>query len=271
MVRVIKDLSVYTMNRSLKLYLDSLVSVLIDELNGMLHSVVLFGSAAYGAYEPVLSDVDVQAVIVKSLEPQVYRNLAAKLSHTSIPCPARKLEFVLYTKENAARKSQNPQYELNLNTGKDMDDYLGLHSTEDRHWFLLDIASGIDLGIALYGPEPKEVFAHPRLDWIFESLLDSISWHVKNEATSPNSILNACRGLRFAETGHWGSKAEGIAWAIERHSDNYPVLVETNDARRHNGLLAMEGALEFLMFTENEIKRLRSEKIPDDVSQQTPC
>lgn len=269
-VQVIKNLSVFAMNRSLKLYLDKLVSVLSDELNGMLHSVMLFGSAAYGAYEPGLSDVDVQAVIVRPLEPADYRRLAEKISHKAIPCPARKLEFVLYTKENAAQRSRNPHHEMNFNTGKCMEeDYVSLNSTEDRHWFLLDIASGIDLGVALYGPEPKEVFAQPRLDWVFECLLESVAWHVSNEASSPNSVLNACRGLRFAETGHWGSKVEGAAWALERYS-GYPAVKEARDARHHNEAVTRDEALEFLKFAESEIQRLRAEKITDDTPQQTP-
>ena len=268
-VQVIRNLSVFAMNRSLKLYLDKLVSVLIDELNGMLHSVMLFGSAAYGAYVPGLSDVDVQAVIVRPLGPEDYRHLAEKISDKTIPCPARKLEFVLYTKENAAHRSRSPHHEMNFNTGKGMEDYLSLSSTEDRHWFLLDIASGIDLGVALYGPEPKEVFAQPRLDLVFECLLESVAWHVANEASSPNCVLNACRGLRFAETGHWGSKAEGAAWALERYS-RYPAVNEAKNARHRHEFLAKDEALEFLKFAESEIKRLRAVKITDGTPQPTP-
>ncbi|KAL1953570.1 hypothetical protein VTO42DRAFT_2597 [Malbranchea cinnamomea] len=256
------------MNRPLKLYLDRLVSVLLNELDGMLHSVLLFGSAAYGAYEPGVSDVDVQAVVCRPLEAQDYRRLATKISHAAIPCPARKLEFVLYTQENAARPSQTPRYELNFNTGDGLDDVLRLQSSEERHWFLLDIALGIDLGVALYGPGPKEVFAAPRLDWVFDSLLESVAWHVRNEAASPNSVLNACRGLRFAETGQWGSKAAGASWVIERYPE-YTVVVDAKNSRQQGEFVGKEEALDFITFAEREIRRLKEEKTADDSIQAT--
>lgn len=86
----------------------------LDELVGRLESVTeldavyLFGSAAQGAYEHGRSDVDVIAVTARPSSPAVKQALAAVAE--SLPCPARKLELVVY-----ARGAE--RHELNVETG----------------------------------------------------------------------------------------------------------------------------------------------------------
>ncbi|PBK60965.1 hypothetical protein ARMSODRAFT_1065711, partial [Armillaria solidipes] len=130
--------------------LAKLITALDHTLANCLNAVYLFGSASYGAYEPGISDLDVQAVISSPLPQSTYRELATQLGHSTIPCPARKLEFVLYTKDAVA--AANPQFKLNFNTGDGMADYVCLDpSQEATHWFLLDIASGGERGWHSWG------------------------------------------------------------------------------------------------------------------------
>lgn len=157
-------------------YLAKLITTLDDTLTNCLIAVYLFGSASYGAYEPGISDLDVQAVIFSPLPQSTYRKLATQLGNSTIPCPARKLEFVLYTKDAVA--AANPQFELNFNTGDGMADYFCLDpSQEATHWFLLDIVSGREKEVALLGPPPDTVFAEPRHDTVVTAIVDCIEWH----------------------------------------------------------------------------------------------
>jgi Domain of unknown function (DUF4111) len=196
-------------------YLRTLTERLQASLGARLVGVYLFGSAGYGAYEAGLSDLDVQAVISQPLSAADSRALAARISHAALPCPARKLEFVLYTRAAIAAPSRQPQFALNFNTGADQPEHLGLDpAAEASHWFLLDIAMGRELGRSLRGPPPAEVFAAPSPEWVRSALLDSLSWHREHDRLSSNTVLNACRSWRWAQTGAWGSKQSGLTWAL---------------------------------------------------------
>jgi Domain of unknown function (DUF4111) len=224
-------------------YLRALTATLQDVLGAHLVGVYLFGSAAYGAYEAGRSDLDVQAVISGPLSEAQYRAVAARLSQAALPCPARKLEFVLYTQQAAGTATRRPQFALNFNTGAGQPDHLSLNAAQEAgHWFLLDIAVGRELGRALTGPPPAEVFAAPQRVWVLDALLESLQWHRTHDLGSPNSVLNACRGWRWAETGVWGSKREGLAWALQQPGAPENLLIEGD-------------AADVLAFVERRVRR----------------
>ncbi|PBK88698.1 hypothetical protein ARMGADRAFT_1054854 [Armillaria gallica] len=185
-------------------YLVKLITILDNTLTNCLIAVYLFGSASYGAYEPI------------------------------IPCPTRKLEFVVYTKEVVA--AANPQFELNFNTSDGMTDY------EATHWFLLDIASGREKGVALLGPPPDTVFAKPRHDTVVAAIVDCIEWHRQHEST-----------------GTWGSKAEGVEWAARNLEPEVPeVLRRVSLARRGRTSLSSGECDQFLELVLTRIRSGRS-------------
>jgi hypothetical protein len=159
----------------------------------------------------------VQAVVDEPLGRRERLALARRLSHDTLPCPARRLEFVCYARSAISPAARRPQFELNLNTGAGARDHLAVDPAEEpSHWFLLDIAAGRGLGIALLGPAPADVFAPiPRL-WCLEALEESLAWHEQHEPASANTLLNACRGWRYAATGRFGSKQAGAAWALRQ-------------------------------------------------------
>jgi hypothetical protein len=215
-------------------YLEKLVGTLQMRFESQLVGVYLFGSAAYSAYEPGISDLDVQAVVTKPLGKRERQELAGFLTHRTLPCPARRLEFVCYARPSIRAATRHPQFEINFNTGPGEQDHLSIDSREESsHWFLLDIALGRALGRPLVGPKPAQVFAAiPRL-WQLQAIADSLAWHGDNEPTSPNAVSNACRGWRFAETGAFGSKLASSAWA--RQQPACPAVVEEAESHRRSG------------------------------------
>jgi hypothetical protein len=216
------------------LYLEKVVDSLQSQLAQRLVGVYLFGSAGYGDYRPGISDLDVQAVVTKPLEAQESRAIAMALSHARLPCPAKRLELVCYAQAAVKPARRWPQFELNFNTGCDMEDHLSLDPNEEAsHWFLLDIAIGRELGRSLVGPAPEQVFAPiPRL-WQLEGIADSLVWHTEHELTLANSVLNACRGWRYALTGAWGSKRTGVEWALTQ--PECPAVVVQAETQRVGG------------------------------------
>ncbi|KAI8721430.1 hypothetical protein NCS52_00590500 [Fusarium sp. LHS14.1] len=240
-------------------YCLELVQRLNDELKENLLAVHLFGSAGYSAYQPGISDIDVYAIINEPISD--YFRLSHLISNHSLPCPARKLEFVLFTKANAARQAPDPKFEMNFNTGKGMEDYINLDSqSEPRFWFLLDIAVGRELGKSIFGPPPDALFAAPSPECVFNCMIESLSWHRQNGPVDHNGILNACRQLRYEKTSIWGSKKDGGNWVLENY-DHPNIVTLAMDSRHSETQLPPDLGLDFLDFVEDEIKR---DKVRDE-------
>src|SRR5690242_14956149 len=98
-------------------YLEKLVERLTVYLKDQLVGVYLFGSASYDAYEPGLSDLDVQAIVKNQLDTVKKQAVIYQVNQAALPCPATKLEFVVYTQSAVYPASRHPRFELNLNTG----------------------------------------------------------------------------------------------------------------------------------------------------------
>jgi Domain of unknown function (DUF4111) len=195
-------------------------------------SAVLAGSAALGDYMEGASDLDVAVVAPTAVEdPEA---LAAPLRHAVLPCPARRLELVVYRAEQAAAPSADLEFELDLNTGVDADRLVTEPDDSGSHWYLIDLAIAREHGVPLAGPAPRELIGEPPRDDVLAALAAGLRWALAREPESPNTFLNACRAARFALEGDWVSKSEAGRWAIETGSD--PELARMAlDARRAGG------------------------------------
>jgi predicted nucleotidyltransferase len=177
-------------------YLDELVRRLaaVTELD----AVYLFGSAAQGAYEHGRSDVDVIAVTTRPSSQAVKEALAAAAE--SLPCPARKLELVVY-----ARGAD--RHELNVNTGE-----LVHFSPDDdpAFWFVLDRAIAEQHALPLLGPPWAEVFPPVPREQVEAALDEALAFDGWDEE---NRRLAAARARIWRETGQWVSKRDAAVRA----------------------------------------------------------
>jgi hypothetical protein len=208
-------------------YLRALTGRLHQGLPESLVGVYLIGSAATGDYLPGRSDLDVAVVVERTLDARTKRRLVSLLSHDALPCPARMLELVVYPAEVARSGALHPAYELNLNTGpsggtRAWFDPAG-PDAEPRHWFVVDLASAAEIALVLDGPPAGEVFAPAPREGVRMALLSVLDWQMSNEPIAPNTVLNACRAWRWAETGRWGSKSEAGRWGRRRVGDPSPI------------------------------------------------
>ncbi|KAF4335357.1 streptomycin 3 adenylyltransferase [Fusarium beomiforme] len=223
-----------SLTEEVKLYLDELVRRLVHLLETQLVGVYLFGSASNNAFEPGSSDLDVQAVVKNNLPTAAKQEIVSAINQASLPCPATKLEFVVYSQKAVNPASRHPRFELNLNTGPGRSDHVGLDpGNESSHWFLLDIAMGRELGRCLHGLPTAEAFAEIPRQWILEAISDSLKWHQANEISSANSVLNACRSLQYIACGKWSSKMEGAKWMMQQ--SDCPAVVEKAIVARRTG------------------------------------
>ncbi|HKN64397.1 MAG TPA: nucleotidyltransferase domain-containing protein [Gaiellaceae bacterium] len=173
-------------------YLDELV----DRLRAVaaLDAVYLVGSAAQGCYEHGRSDVDV--VAVTACPPSQAEKEAFATVAESLPCPARKLELVVYARGT-------DRHALNVNT----DELVHFSPDDDpAFWFVLDRSIAERHSIALLGPPWEDTFA-PVPDAAVRAALDEAEtfdgWDQPHGAA-----LARIRGEAWRKTGEWLSKAE---------------------------------------------------------------
>jgi hypothetical protein len=173
-------------------YLDRLVAAMstVTELD----AVYLLGSAALGAYEQGSSDVDVVAVSSRSLTPGERRALAEAAE--AVPCPARKLELVVYPRGS-------DEWEINLNTGE----HVSFDTAEEPgFWFVIDRAIAEQHAVPLLGLPWSEAFEPvPR-----EALLDAL-----DQSLEIVGAQNIARAWVWLETGEWVSKPAAESWLRE--------------------------------------------------------
>jgi predicted nucleotidyltransferase len=165
-------------------YLDELVRLLraVAELD----AVYLVGSAAQCAYEHGRSDVDVIAVTARP--PSQAEKEALASAAESLPCPARKLELVVY-----ARGAE--RHALNVNTGE----LVHFEPDEDpAFWFVLDRAIAEQHSIPLLGPAWEDSFEPVPRDDVFKALDEAEAFQGWDDP----------RGQAWRQTGEWLSKAD---------------------------------------------------------------
>jgi predicted nucleotidyltransferase len=195
-------------------YLTEVATRLRRVLGGNLVGVYVGGSYALGGYVPGRSDLDVAAVVREPLGRKAVGEVVAAVRHEALPCPARKLELVVYTEDEALNPSAEADFELNLNTGAKEPFRLDTEpSPGESHWFAIDRSVLAANGIALYGPPAGEVFKAPRREDLIPLLAEMLRWYRDHDPDSEDAMLNAGRALRFAREGVWVPKTEVHEWA----------------------------------------------------------
>jgi hypothetical protein len=206
-------------------YLDEVVRRLQELLGPELVGVYAGGSWALGGYEPGRSDLDVAVVVRRPLTEEVAKRLVAELRHEVLPCPARGLELVVYTKRAAGTPTVEPGFELNLNTGR------GLMFRADRepqpgerHWFAIDRSVLSEHGVALFGPPAADAFRPIAPEDMRPVLADVLRWYKREAPEGEDAVLNVGRSLCFVRDGIWLPKPALRAWADEEPGTNAEIL-----------------------------------------------
>ena len=224
-----------------------------DELAG----VYAGGSWAVGGYLPRRSDLDVAMVVNGELTASEAESLAARLSHREVPCPARLLELVAYTREQAASPDPDAGFELNLNTGEDLPELVDtVPGANGRHWFAIDRDILARAGSAVAGPPAAELFAGPDPDALPGVLAESVSWHRWHGERPDDAVLNACRALIRVRSGVWHSKDEAGRLAADQGLAPSAVVAEALDARGGGPQPSPAGIDPFLEAAERTLRAL---------------
>lgn len=197
-------------------YLDRLVGRLREVLGERMVAAYAVGSLALGGYRPGRSDIDVLAVVDGTLPLEDLEQLARRCVHSSLPCPAPKLELVVIGAREARAPGSRPRWQLNLNSGADMNDHVGLDpGAEPSHWFVLDLAMAPRHAVALAGPPASEVVGEPDVEHVREAQSAAVAWYAQHEP-GVGAVAAACRAWHWNETGRFAGKTEALRWALGR-------------------------------------------------------
>lgn len=197
------------------MYVDELARRLRDHAGEGLVAAWLIGSSALGDFDPVRSDIDIQAVTAHRLDRPQLERLAAAL--TGVPCPVRGLEFVLYARDDV------PAFQLNLNTGPRMEHREQYDpAAEPAFWFTLDVAAAREQARPIAGPHPREVLPELPREQILAAHRESLAWYTAHDTAQ--AVVTACRAWAWAAEGRWLSKGDAAAWAVSRLDDPAPVV-----------------------------------------------
>jgi hypothetical protein len=202
-------------------YLSELTRRLEGHLERRLAGAWLVGSGALGDFDTMRSDLDVQAVCTARLARAELERLAAALSHPTLRCPVRGLEFVLYAREDLS-DCHAPAFQLNLNTGPRMEHHVGYHpDAEPRFWFVLDTAIAHERARPLAGLPPDVLLPPPSRPLVLTALREALAWYRSHDGAE--AVLAACRAWAWAAQGRWLSKGDAAAWAAPQLPDPAPV------------------------------------------------
>jgi hypothetical protein len=190
-------------------YLEALAARLTQALGPPLRGLYTTGSAAIGAYAPGRSDLDALAVVGQPLNDDQRQRAAHACDHVSILCPARKLELVLMTADQAGSPHRDQSVELNVNTGA----HLGLRTPAvGWHWLVIDVAVARKHGARLAGPPPERLLGPVDRKLALLALAETVAWYVR-EQLGREAVIAACRAWRYADTGDWSGKDDALRWA----------------------------------------------------------
>jgi hypothetical protein len=196
--------------RYLRRLLDRLSSVLDERLI----AVYALGGLAFDDYHPGRSDLDIYVITRGPLDEAAKHAVAHRCSHRMLPCPARRLELVVISAAAARAPGPVPRWELNLNTGPELDDHIGLDPAgEPAHWFVLDLAIARERGVTLLGPPPPELIGVPRASDVRSAQSAAVAWYAENDMPA-ETVAAACRAWYWHATGDFASKRQAVRWAL---------------------------------------------------------
>jgi streptomycin 3"-adenylyltransferase len=197
---------------------DALANAAADDLVG----VYLHGSAVLGDWRAPASDVDVLVVVEAGMAPNTAERVAEVLG-ADRECPGTGLEASVVEARAASEPTAPWPFVVHAaTTHNDRKVVWGTPGAGDVD-LILHYAVARSHGWAAYGPEPRLVVGAIPDDVVGIQLAEELRWAVERAGAS-YAVLNACRALRFHETGTLCSKTDGGNWARARGIQ--PALVQ---------------------------------------------
>jgi hypothetical protein len=239
-------------------YLKELTVKVHSVLKEKLISVYVIGSASFEDYIENKSDVDVFGITSTSLTNIEKEKLGEMLDHSNFPCPAKGLDIVFMTKQHVEDILPEPVYEFWFSTGAEwpQESWEAGSSTE----MIVFIELCKQHGIQIYGEESSIQLGKTDKKLILNSFKEILLWHKRyilnsyHDPNGQNSVLNACRILKYLETNKFYSKTGGGKEFLRDEPTNLTVQKALRLRRKDNSELITRE--EILMLIERVERKL---------------
>ncbi len=193
---------------------ESLAAGLPDLLGSNLVGMYLYGSLAFGCYNPTRSDVDVLVVTRRRIADEARDPLARFLR------PIReKLEITFLTREQLHPWRYPPPFDYHLSGSSEVHDGMGVD-------IATEVTNARTASVALVGPPAHELLPEVPVEDFLDCIVRDMHW-ARARADEPGyMVLNCCRALTFARTGRVMSKVDGAEWGIRDLPGQFVPLAE---------------------------------------------
>lgn len=212
-------------------------AILKDNLTG----IYVHGSAAFGCFNPRLSDLDIIVVVYKPLQKHIKLDLLKSLERNRFLFPGKGVEMSVVLYRHCRHFVYPTPYELHysqaheadylLSRDKYCDDSCGVDYDLAAHFTVIGCA-----GIVAYGKKASEVFSAVPEECFSDSIKRDIVSAGGGIVENPvYYILNMCRTLMFLNEKTVGSKADGGVWAMKILPNRYRSVVAAALESYRNG------------------------------------
>lgn len=217
--------SAVTLPSEVEIYLNLLAGGVSSILGEQLVGTYLHGSAVLGGFNPKRSDLDVLVVVSGTLTPGQKLKLGTDLSSQTLPVPAETLEMSVITLGTAQVPTNQPAYELHINT---LDEKAADGSGKSDPDLILHIPVARQSGRILgTGQSPRDVFGVVLRELVLTEMIHELRTAPEAAQVTPQYlILNACRNIAYLDEGRFYSKMGGGRWFVNHHRELDAEIVE---------------------------------------------
>jgi streptomycin 3"-adenylyltransferase len=194
--------------------IERLAAELPDLLGPNLVGLYVYGSLAFGCYNPARSDVDVLVVTRRRIAPEARDPLARFLD------PLREnLEITFLTRAQLHPWRYPSPFDYHLSGSSEVHDGSGVD-------LAAEVTNARAKSVALVGPPAEELLPEVPVEDYLDCLVRDIHWARVRGDIPVYMVLNCCRALAFARTRRLMSKAEGGEWGARELPDEFAGLAE---------------------------------------------
>jgi predicted nucleotidyltransferase len=193
-----------------------LAEVCLQLLGDSLLSVILHGSLTFDDYVPGQSDIDLLAIVDRSLSDSEIESLIGKVAAEGAGAPAPvDLRFV--TRAVATTPDEAPRLELYIRSRKTAPPEVEARRREPD--VLVELSICRQHGRALLGAAPRQLIGPVPPEWLLRAGDAQLARWQSLTDDAPYAalmVLTACRVWRFSEERIHCSKTAAGAWALTR-------------------------------------------------------
>jgi streptomycin 3"-adenylyltransferase len=188
-----------------------------DLLGSNLRGIYVYGSLAFGCYNPARSDVDVLVVTQRRLSVETRAPVALLLRELA---RTTELEISFLSRADLEPWRYPTPFDYHFSSTTEKHDGEGVY-------FAAEIAMARERSVVLAGPPAHDALPEVPPDHFRDCVVRDVAWARDHLEERPGyAVLNGCRVLAYTREARILSKAEGGEWGARELPDRFRPLAE---------------------------------------------